>query len=179
MANGSVAKTFETEARWTIKGGAPDGTDRVDSRKGTFPYAADADSFIGWLQTLPRDKDAGAPALGADGRLIVPSLDYVYAASFYGYDLKFKARLRPTVSVESPWISRDGIRINLATGERIGKDGRAMKAVPIGKCLNAINNHFAEQADLELEPKGNYVVARRMLLESKKAREDKGKLVTV
>jgi hypothetical protein len=156
---GNVA-TYETTAKWTVKGGMPDGTDKVESATGTFVGPEGPDTLIAYYNGLKPDDKLG-----------------FLEAWFYGADLKKKAQLRPAVSAESPWIGRDGIKINLATGERLDKDGKAMKPMAIERCIGAVNSGFDEAANLEMEPKGNFIVARRLLLESGKAAERDGKLV--
>lgn len=154
---GNIA-TYKTVAKWTVKN--PDGSEKQESASGTFTGPAGPETLVAYFQSLKADEQAA-----------------FLEAWFYGADLKKKGGLRPAVSAESPWVSRDGVKINLATGDRIDKEGVAMKLLPIEKCIGAVNAGFDDANMLEQQPKAAFVVARKMLLEAKKAVEKDGRLV--
>ena len=150
--------TYKTTAKWTVKDA--EGKERVESASGTFIGPASAETLVSYYQSLKADEQSA-----------------FLEAWFYGADLKKKGGLRPAVSAESPWVSRDGVKINLSTGDRIDKEGVAMKLLPIEKCIGAVNAGFDDANMLEQQPKAAFVVARKMLLEAKKAIEKDGRLV--
>lgn len=180
--NGAVG-TFETVAKWSQGEGKP-----MDSKKGSFTLAAEPGVLVAYLGTLSPGLDEKGqsnvvPSISADGVVGPLTLGYAWECMLYGLDLKVKARLRPAAGVDSPWISREdnkgvSIKINLATGERVnGSTGEKMAAMPIERCIGAVNAGIAEAANLGSDPRNAFVVARRMLLESKVAREANGALV--
>jgi hypothetical protein len=147
---------FETVAQWSVGDGKP-----KESKTGTFSGPADAGSMEAYLKTLDGEGRTG-----------------FFTAWLYGADLKKKAQLRPAAAVDSPWIARDDININLATGERINKKtNEKLSALAIEKCIAAVNAGMDGAASLGTEPQSAFVVARRMLLESKVAADASGKLV--
>ncbi len=174
--------TFETVAKWS----QGEGKDMA-SKKGSFVTAHEPGAFIPYLQGLaPGLDDKGqsntVPTMSADGVVGPLTLGYAWECMLYGLDLKVKARLRPAAGVDSPWISREdntgvSIKINLATGERInGKTGEKMPSMPIEKCIAAVNAGVSQAVALGSDPQGAILTARRMLLESKTAKEVNGAL---
>jgi len=104
---------FETIAKWSVGEGKP-----MESKTGSFSMAHDASVLVPYLTALEAGKEGDVPSINADGKVGVLTRQYAWECLLYGLDLKTKARLRPAAGVESPWISRDGMKINLATGER-------------------------------------------------------------
>lgn len=159
--------TFETIAKWSQGEGKP-----MASKTGTFTGPA--------IDPARKD-DSGALAVLTGYISSVVTNDETAGAFFdswlYGRDLKAKASLRPAAAADSPWISRDGIRINLGTGERIGKDGAAMPNLALDKVIAFVQRAWDDATDLDLEPGGAVVVGRKMLLESGAAVERNGKIV--
>jgi hypothetical protein len=161
--------TFATIAKWQIE---QNGQKVTQQKEGTYTGPAinpDRENNTGALETLRAYFQSVITTDDAAGAF--------FDAWNYGVDLKAKAKLRPAAGVDTPWISRDGVRINLGTGERIGKDGKAMAALPLDKVISFVQRAHDEAADLDLEPAGAAVVGRKMLLESGVAIERNGKLV--
>ena len=175
--------TFETVAKWSQGEGKP-----MASKTGSFVAAAEPKVFVQYLGALEAGLDdkgqsTTTPSISADGAVGTLTLGYAWECFIYGLDLKTKARLRPAAGVDSPWISREApdgtpVKINLATGERVnGKTGAAMPSLAIEKCIASVQAGIDAAVNLGSEPQGGFVVARRMLLESKVAREQGGRLV--
>lgn len=148
--------TYTTVAKWAQGEGQPQG-----SASGTFT----------------------GPATPADIEVYLKPLNSAERARFfrdwfYGADLRKKASLRPAASEDSPWITRDNVRINLATGERLNtKTNIKLADLPLEKRIAAVNTGFADADTYGGDPKSCFVVAKRMLLEGKVAAEANGKLV--
>lgn len=154
---GAVA-SYETTATWSMGEGQPKG-----SAKGLFdgPTYPSADAIVAYLKTLD-----------------VAGVTEFFDSWFYGRSLKRKAKLRPVSSEDSPWITRDGIRINLFTGERINvKTNAKLPDLSMEKRIAGINAGFADADTYGNEVKGNFVVARKMHLDAKTGAEANGKLV--
>lgn len=179
-----VVGMFETVAKWSQGEGKPQA-----SRTGTFKAAHSASAFVDYLNSLPKGLDDkgesnSVPTMATDGSVGPLTLGYAFDCFLYGLDLKVKARLRPAAGADSPWITRTdpktekSIKINLATGERQdAKSGEVLAKMPIEKCIAAVNAGIAAAVALGDEPQGAVVVARKMLIESKVAKEQNGNLV--
>jgi len=176
---------FETVAKWSQGEGKP-----MAERKGTFTMAHSPATLVAWLGTLaPGLDDAGqsnmTPSISADGAVGVPTLGYAFECLLYGLDLKTKARLRPAAGADSPWIGRErpdgvNVKINLFTGEQLNaKTGEKMATLPVERCVGAVNAGIDAAVQIGAEPQGAYLTAKRMLIEAKKAKEEKGILVVV
>lgn len=153
-----IIGTFETVAKWSMGEGQPQG-----SATGTFTGPA-----------APVDMEAYLKTLDAEGR------NRFYRDWYYGADLRKKASLRPAASEDSPWITRDGIKINLFSGERVNtKTNVKMPDLPIEKRIAAINAGFADADNLGGEVKSQFVVARKMHVDAKTATEANGRLALV
>jgi len=162
--------SFETVAKWK------DEKEVQQSKTGVFTAAATPEDFSAWVASLSGKE---TPSFGKEtGQLGPLSLGYAYDCFMYGLDLRMKARLRPAVGADSPWITRDNIKINLATGEKT-KDGVVQTALSIEKCIGAVNAGFEQSALLGNDVPNAFVVAKRMHLENKTAREREGKLVPI
>lgn len=165
-----VVGMFETVAKWTEGEGA---TKITKSKTGTFSGPA-------ILPPSDREKDDGAHAVltayFADNVKNDEQAGAFFDSWLYGRDLKAKAKLRPATATETPIISREGIKINLATGERTDKDGKAMPTLPLEKCIAFINRAMDESNDLGIDPAGQVTYARGMLLASGNVVEKNGKL---
>lgn len=148
-----ILGTFETTAKWSMGEGQPQG-----SATGTFTGPSDPVSIEKYLATL-----------SAEDR------NRFYRDWFYGADLRKKASLRPAAAEDSPWLTRDNIRINLATGERINsKTNAKLPALPLEKRIAAVNTGFADADTYGGEPKDCFVAARKLLLSEGMAVEANG-----
>jgi hypothetical protein len=147
--------TFETTAKWSMGEGQPQG-----SATGTFTGPADPMAIENYLKGINADERAR-----------------FYRDWWYGADLRKKGALRPTATEDSPWITRDGIKINLFSGERINvKTNARQPELPLVKRIAAINTGFADADNYGGEPKSQFVVAKKMHLEAKTAIEQNGRL---
>lgn len=150
--NGNIG-TFETVAKWSMGEGQPQG-----SATGTFTGPADPGVLVAFYNTLDAE-----------------SKNRFYRDWFYGADLRKKASLRPAAAEDSPWLTRDNIRINLATGERINsKTNAKLPALPLEKRIAAVNTGFADADTYGGEPKDCFVAARKLLLSEGLAVEANG-----
>ena len=101
-----------------------------------------------------------------------------YDFFLYATDLKQRAMLRPAVAAETPVVMRDGLKINLATGEIHDKDGALKRTLTLAQRTKAVNGAFEEASAMGTEPSSRVVTARRMLLESGAVVEKNGELAT-
>lgn len=171
--NGATGN-FETVAKWSV------GEGKQESKTGTFSGPADAENLVAYLQGIEPGKEDAYPTYDAKTGSMGPlNRWFAYECLMYGLDLKVKAKLRPTAAVDSPWIVRDEVRINLATGERIRKDGAKAPALALDKRIAFINMGIGQATLLGNDAPAALLVAKRMLVESKEAREANGALVIV
>lgn len=158
--NGAVG-VYETKASWRDAD-----TDERKEGVGTFEGPANPASIEGYLAGLQDITDENGKVV----ETATEQREYFYETWLAGRTNRMNASLRPAVAVENATFTQDGVRYNLATGERTKiKGGGKMPALSVDKCVAALNMTFDRAASLGVEPPSWAGVAKRLIIENKRA----------
>lgn len=169
--------TYATFVRWGREGAKPG--DPMERADGMFNGPASVDTFREWWDKLSDGSEdsltAGFSKETKDeaGNVITPNrlsdLTKYQALNLLltGIETNLKQRMRPSPTVDNPWFSKDGVKINLFTGERRKIDGNVeMKPISVDKLVMTINMAYAQHAMTETQPPAYFETAKRLHVES-------------